>query len=229
MSIRHPGFFMALVTVPRIYRRISKYCLLVSLAILAVALAPAGFAQSEYPESSRFAGRQLRRVELLTSRGGKALLAPASGKPVVLIPVFASCPVTCPTILKDFEAGLSESKADLDRSKSRFEVFVVSFDPLDTVASFKSLVARQKLPRAWTYAVPAPGKNFREFEALLSDLDFRYRKLPGNAGGFAHPAGAYIFDDKGTVRRFLAQAEFTKEDIVNGIVGPGNTKHMDHR
>ncbi len=231
------------------FPRIHLSALMVFLTLIAGTWAPASFAGSEYPEASRFAGRQLRKVDLLTTTGGKASLAPERGKSVVLIPVFTSCPVTCPTILKDFEAALRESRTEL--AKAKFEVFVVSFDPLDTVGSFKSLVARQKLPRQWIYAVPAPGRNFGEFEALLADLDFRYRKLPGNAGGFAHPAGAYIFDDMGTVRRFLAQAEFTKEDIVDGIVGRNNTgsgspgkrgakysggvpagshtEHMDHR
>lgn len=202
--------------------RINLSGLLFVLAIVWAGLAPEGlFAQSDYPEATKYAGRSLRKVELVTMRTGKATIAPSSGKSTVLIPVFTSCPVTCPTILRDFQSALDEAKVDL--AKARFDVFVVSFDPMDTVASFKSLVTRQKLPREWNYAVAAPGKDFKEFELLLGDLDFRYRKLPGNAGGFAHPAGAYIFDDKGVVRRFLAQAEFTKEDIVDGIVGSRNS------
>lgn len=206
---------------------------------------------SDYPEASRFAGSQLRKVELLSSTGARISLAPAAGEASVLIPVFTSCPVTCPTILKDFQAALEEAKPALKGAK--FRVLVVSFDPADTLESFRSLVSRQKLPREWNYAIARPGKNFKDFESLLASLDFRYKKLPGSAGGFAHPAGAYIFDSSGMIRRFLAQAEFTGEDIVDGIVGsnsnrgpvrgkpvasPGNPgrisagshpEHMDHR
>lgn len=178
------------------------------------------FAGSAYPEADKFSGRQLRTIELTSSDGSRFTLGKNFGKPLVLIPVFTSCPVTCPMILKDFQASWRDALPAI--SKSGAKVVVVSFDPADTRASFKNMITRQKLPRDWIYAVASPGKNFKAFESLLADLDFRYFKLTGQGGGFAHPAGAYIFDGKGTVRRFLAQAEFTREDIVDAVNGPGN-------
>lgn len=218
----------------RMIRRLS-FCLASGLALASVQ----SFAASAYPEAEKFAGRQLRTIELTNSDGGRFTLAKNSGKPLVLIPVFTSCPLTCPMILKDFQASWNDAKIAMAGAGAK--VVVVSFDPADTRAAFKKLVARQKLPRDWIYAVASPGIGFKELESLLAELDFRYFKLTGQGGGFAHPAGAYIFDGKGTVRRFLAQAEFTREDIVNAINGPiaigssgrppsgSPAKHLEHR
>ncbi len=192
-----------------------------------------------YPEPAKFLGRSIRTTQLVNVDGKPFTLRPDSGKPIVLIPVFTSCPVTCPTILKEFQVSWAEALPSLATSGA--QVAVVSFDPADTRAGFKKLVSRQKLPKDWIYAVPKPGKDFKEFEALLADLDFRYFKLKGQGGGYAHPAGAYIFDGGGKAGRFLAQAEFTKEDIVNAVKGSavagsaggntsrGPTKRLDNR
>ncbi len=222
------------------------FCFVILMASGLALTSATSFADSAYPEAEKFSGRQLRTMELTTSDGSRFTLGKDSGKPLVLIPVFTSCPVTCPMILRDFQAAWRQAQPGI--SKSGAKVFVVSFDPADTGAAFKKLIPRQKLPRDWTYAVASSGQNFKALESLLADLDFRYFKLPGQGGGFAHPAGAYIFDGKGTVRRFLAQAEFTREDIVdavNGVNEPGKkpngigsaarpaaggvAKHMEHR
>lgn len=203
----------------RVTKRLMN-CFVIFLASGLALVSAKSFAGSAYPEAEKFSGRQLRTIELSSSDGSRFTLARNYGKPLVLIPVFTSCPVTCPMILRDFQASWREALPAI--SKSGAKVVVVSFDPADTRTSFKNLVTRQKLPRDWIYAVASPGNNFKAFESLLSDLDFRYFKLTGQGGGFAHPAGAYIFDGKGTVRRFLAQAEFTREDIVDAVNGPGN-------
>jgi cytochrome oxidase Cu insertion factor (SCO1/SenC/PrrC family) len=185
-------------------------------------------AESAYPEGAKYTGRELVDMRLLPV-AGKVInwkKDPAFiGKPLAIIPVFTSCPVTCPTILKEFQLAWQESEHAVKASGAR--VVVVSFDPADTKAAFKSLIARQKLPTDWTYAVAASKQDFKKLEAMLADFDFRYVKISGNGGGFAHPAGAYILDGAGKVRQFLAQAEFTKGDMTNAL--SGTAKRMEQR
>ncbi|MEY4630305.1 MAG: hypothetical protein RIQ81_425 [Pseudomonadota bacterium] len=184
-------------------------------------------AESAYPEQAKYEGRQLADIKLLNV-DGKALHlkkdAAFAGKPLVLIPVFTSCPVTCPTILKEFELAWTDYAKALAPAGAR--VVVVSFDPGDTRKGFKSLLARQKLPADWVYGVAASKSDFKRLEAMLADFDFRYVRLKGQGGGFAHPAGAYILDGEGKVRRFLAQAEFSKDDLTNAFASP---KRMEQR
>lgn len=184
-------------------------------------------AESAYPEEAKYSGRELTDIKLLNVDGKSIRLKKDSafaGKPLIIIPVFTSCPVTCPTILKEFEIAWDEfGKAS---APAGARVVVVSFDPGDTRAAFKSLLARQKLPGNWVYGVAASKQDFKKLETMLKDFDFRYARLKGQGGGFAHPAGAYILDGEGKVRRFLAQAEFTKDDLKNAFAGP---KRMEQR
>lgn len=189
--------------------------------------------RSPYPEEHVYSGYKLEPLGLKVWQPGQKKKSQhlkldgsdrkGSKENLVLIPVFTSCPVTCPTILKDFEAvlgGLGGMKGSpgstLDPAKLR--VVVVSFDPKDSVRSFAGLVTRQKLPSNWLYGVPSSKTEMTKLRAILAKLDFRYQTLPAD-GGFAHPAGAYIFDRQGKVTRFLAQAEFTPEDIVSAVNG----------
>lgn len=185
--------------------------------------------RSPYPEERVYSGYKIQPFMVrswqpnLKSKPRKIKLTPQMGvlknKNLVLIPVFTSCPVTCPTILKDFEGLLANISRGPALDPKKFQVVVASFDPADSIKSFESLVVRQKLPQDWLYVVPASRHEFKKFEMILTDLDFRYQKLPSGGGGFAHPAGAYIFDRQGIVKRFLAQSEFTPEDVASAIDG----------
>lgn len=103
-------------------------------------------------------------------------LSTLAGKPIVVSPVFTTCPHTCAQIT----GSLRDALTSIGEPGIGYHVLTFSFDPADGPAALREYRRRMNLPAGWTLAT-ATDENRRR---LLDAIDFNYEPLPD--GGFAH-------------------------------------------
>lgn len=115
-----------------------------------------------------------------------------AGHPVVISMFYGSCPMACPTLVRDIkklEQGLDPAtRADL-------RVLLVSFDPArDTPTALHAMAEAHAVDQArWHLA----RTNADEARALAGVLGIQYRRV--GTGEFAHSVVISILDRKGAV------------------------------
>ena len=139
-------------------------------------------------------GRAVGDYTLTDSNGNTFTLAEFRGKPLVISPVYASCPMVCPTTTQHLIKAVS--RAEKVFGPGRFNVLTVSFNPArDKPARLAAFRSQQDLPPDdWRIAV---GDEVTT-KKLMSDLGFSYR---ASAGGFDHITQTTILDSEGRVYR----------------------------
>jgi protein SCO1/2 len=131
---------------------------------------------------------------LVDADGNALTLAQFRGKPLVISPIYASCPMICPTTTQHLIKAVSRAQKVFGRD--RFAVLTVSFDPgRDTPARLAAFMSDQdvNLPN-WQIAVGDKTTT----ENLMADLGFSYR---ASAGGFDHVTQTTVLDGDGRVHR----------------------------
>ena len=147
------------------------------LLALAVLPAPAVLAQVAMPpDENRTRGQQVPDVELVGEDSTAFALSTLAGRPVIVSPIFTSCPHTCARITE----SLRDALAAIGEPGVGYQVLTVSFDPADGPAQLREYRERLSLPAGWKLAVASPAN----LGALLDAIDFNYLALP--EGGFAH-------------------------------------------
>lgn len=139
-------------------------------------------------------GRAVEDHALIDSDGNALTLAQFRGKPLVVSPVYASCPDICPTTTQHLLKAVSRAQKVF--GPDRFAVLTVSFDPRhDKPALLAAFMSEQgvDLPN-WRVAVGDQATT----EKFMADLGFSYR---AGAGGFDHVTQTTILDSEGRVHR----------------------------
>ena len=138
-------------------------------------------------------------------------------KPVLLAPVYYTCPMLCNLVLNGVETSLRAISLDPGRD---FEVVAFSFDHRDTpeVASRKRANYLQRYRRPNT----ANGWHFltgdeASIQALTAAIGFRYKFDP-STGQFAHASGVMILTPQGRLSRYFYGVEYTPRDLRLGLV-----------
>lgn len=128
------------------------------------------------PDEAKAVGRALPDVELTDDHGESFALSSLAGEPLVLSPVFTSCPYACVKItssLRDALIAIGSPGVD-------YHVVTLTFDPGDTVEDLHNYRQRFDLPPGWILA----RADSAALDTLLSTIDFHYSAVPG--GGFLH-------------------------------------------
>jgi protein SCO1 len=143
---------------------------------LAILFAASVAAQSP-PDEKKTIGTQMPDVELVADNDSTFRVGSMWGKPVIVSPIFTSCPATCSMITE----SLRDALRDVGEPGVGYEVLTISFDPADDSAAMRAYRERLGLPAGWRLAT-ASAENLTTF---LRAIDFNVTPLA--EGGFAHP------------------------------------------
>jgi cytochrome oxidase Cu insertion factor (SCO1/SenC/PrrC family) len=148
------------------------------IALILLVTAFAAHAQVPLPpDESRARGTRVPDVTLIDEDSTTFSLAALAGKPVLVSPMFTTCPTACPMITENLRDALKE----IGEPGVGYHVLSISFDPADGPAAMRAYREKMSLPEGWTLAVASPENR----KLLLDAIDFHYQPVPD--GGFAHP------------------------------------------
>ena len=197
----------------RIHRLIQCITMSAAIAVFPVAAQPQdpavspGVGRLAPPDDDAVFGREIPDVTLIDENGTTLRLRNWAGAPVLISPIFTSCPHVCPAIT----ASLRDATAAITGLGSTWQVLSVSFDPEDTIEDLQAFRDAQELPAEWTLAIAAP----EQLDALLGTLDFRYVALEG--GGFAHPSAVAVVDPEMRVSGYLHGLHYEEDDVRRAL------------
>ncbi len=139
-------------------------------------------------------GQTIEDYTLIDADGNALTLAEFRGKPLVVSPIYASCPDICPTTTQHLIKAVSRAQKVF--GPDRFAVLTVSFDPRrDKPPRLAAFMSEQGVDlHNWRIAVGDPATT----EKFMADLGFSYR---AGAGGFDHVTQTTILDSDGRVHR----------------------------
>lgn len=143
--------------------------------VLATLIATTAFAQTR-PDETKTIGTQMPDVTFVADNDSTFRLSKLWGKPVIVSPIFTSCPHTCGMITESLRDALRE----VGEPGVGYEVLTVSFDPADDSAAMRAYREQMSLPAGWRLATMAKD----DLSTFLAAMDFQITALEG---GFAHP------------------------------------------
>lgn len=155
------------------------------------------------PDLKSVLGSEVPDVTLIDEHGRTLRLHSLRGAPLLISPIFTSCPSACPAIT----ASLRAAAAGIDGLGETWNILSVSFDPEDTGEDLAAFREAEDLPPQWILATAAPG----QLAALLGALDFRTITLA--AGGFAHPSAVAVLDPDMRVSGYLYGLHYETNEV----------------
>lgn len=136
-------------------------------------------------------------------------------RPVVLVPAYFRCPMTCPLMLERLQQGLNGISYMVGED---FNCLVVSFDSSETAAAAAS--NRQLYLGGYTKPLTPAAKTGWEFlvspdsaaATLCGAVGFQYKYIP-ESGQYSHPAALIVLTSDGKVARYISGLDYTPQDI----------------
>lgn len=147
-------------------------------------------------------------------------------RPVVLVMMYTSCPVVCPTVIQETMAALNEIDFTLGE---QYRAVFVSFDPRDTpdVLATEREVSLMQYRRTRTKQMEAGftflGSSAQSARALGDALGFPFRYLP-DSREYSHATGIYLLTPDGRVSRFIGGLTYPAETVRLGLLEAGEGK-----
>jgi len=163
--------------------------------------------ESMRPDESVTIGKPALDTEFIDENGDAFRLSDLRGKPVVVSPIFTSCPHTCGMIT----SSLRDAVTAIGPPGDKYEVLTVSFDPADTPASLKAYREEQGLPAEWKLAV-GRGSAVNDF---LASLDFHFAAEAG--GGFSHANLVAILSPDQKISEYVYGVMFEEQEIRTAL------------
>src|SRR5579862_277451 len=144
-------------------------------------------------------------------------------KPVILAPVYYTCPMLCNMVLNGVASTLKA--ISLDPGKD-FEIVAVSFDPRDTPevaaakkASYLRRYHREGTDNGWHFLTG----DETSIQALTSAVGFKYT-FDKASGQFAHASAIMILTPQGKLSRYFYGVEYAPRDVRLGLVEASQNK-----
>ncbi|HUO85616.1 MAG TPA: SCO family protein, partial [Thermoanaerobaculia bacterium] len=198
-----------------------------ALALLAIVLfAPAAHAQSLFPRDVRDGVSIEQRIgaqipldlQFVDEAGRNVTLRNYFGdKPVILTPVYYSCPMLCNLVLDGLVKTASNLRFDIG---TEFEVVSVSFDPRETAemaASKKEIYTRRYGREGVTGGWHFLTGDALPIRQLMDSVGFRYA-WDSNLNQYAHAATIIVLTPEGKVARYFYGFEYDSRDLRLGLV-----------
>jgi protein SCO1/2 len=170
---------------------------------LSLVAAGAAAQVSNRPDEAKTIGTQMPDVTLVSDDSTTYRLSALWGKPVIVSPIFVTCPHTCSMITE----SLRDALAKIGEPGVGYEVLTVTFDPADDAAALRAYRERMGLSPAWRLATASAA----DIDTLLGALDFRVAPMEG--GGFAHPNLVAILSPDLTVSGYVHGVAYDAEEI----------------
>ncbi|HVR42070.1 MAG TPA: SCO family protein [Thermoanaerobaculia bacterium] len=198
------------------------------LLVLAFALAALPAAAQEYLSARGPAG--LANVEprinallpletVLHDESGKQVrLGDYFGdKPVVITPVYYSCPMLCGLVLDGLVSAIHEIPFKVGEE---YEIVTFSFDPRDGAEA--AAAKKERYTKKYGRPGSADGWHFltgdeASIRALTNALGFRYT-FDGKSGEFAHAAMVVVATPEGRISKYFWGIEYGPRDLRLGLV-----------
>lgn len=144
-------------------------------------------------------------------------------RPVLLVPVYYTCPMLCSQVLSGVVAGLRPLSLVPGRD---FEIVAFSFNPSETPADAtreRDLYTRRYSSRAgtagWHFLTGSP----ESIKAVTEAIGFHYR-YDAKLKIFVHGSGVMILTPGGKISRYLYGVEYEPKDLKLGLVEASNGK-----
>jgi protein SCO1 len=142
-------------------------------------------------------------------------------RPVLLVPVYYTCPMLCSQILSGLVAGLRPLSLVPGRD---FEIVAFSFNPSDTSADAareRNQYAHRYSPSAgtvgWHFLTGSPAS----IRALTEAIGFHYRYDPVSKI-FVHASGVMVLTPEGKIARYFYGVEYEPKDLKLGLIEASN-------
>jgi len=146
-----------------------------------------------------------------------------NGKPVVLAPVYYTCPMLCSEVLNGTASSLKPVKFDVGKE---FNVVTISIDPKDTpglaMSKKKMMMARYGRHGAdlgWHFLTG----DKENIDAVAKAVGWRYTYDP-RSGQYAHASAIMLLTPEGKVSRYFYGIEYSAKDIQFGIMDASQNK-----
>jgi protein SCO1 len=138
-------------------------------------------------------------------------------KPVLLAPVYYTCPMLCSQILSGVVAGLRPLRLKPGRD---FEIVAMSFDPADTPQA--AAAKRDQYSRSYSSKAGTNGWHFltgdqKAITAVTQAIGFHYRWDPAHKI-FVHASGIMLLTPQGRLARYFYGVEFEPKDLKLGLI-----------
>jgi len=155
------------------------------------------------PDEKKTLGTTVPDVTLVGEDSTTFALSTLAGKPIILNPIFTSCPYVCPQIT----TSLRDALAKIGEPGAGYQVLTISFDPADGPAALREYRKQVSLPAGWKLATGTP----EQVSALLGAIDFRY--VPLEEGGFVHANVIAVLSPALTVSGYVNGVEYSEADV----------------
>ncbi|MEO8216009.1 MAG: SCO family protein [Acidobacteriota bacterium] len=138
-------------------------------------------------------------------------------KPVILTPVYYSCPMLCNVVLDGLVSSIRDLRFDLGKE---YEIVTFSFDPKDTIAAAAD--KKDMLVKRYGRSGGAEGWHFLVSDqatiAKLTDaIGFRYA-YDEKVGQFAHGAMIAVLTPEGKIARYFFGIQFPPRDLRFALI-----------
>lgn len=145
------------------------------------------------------------------------------GKPVLLTPVYFTCPMLCSQILHGVVAGLRPLSI---RPGKDFEVVALSFDPHDTPEEARQ--KRDQYARSYSSKAGTAGWHFltgdqQAITQVMNAIGYHYR-WDAVHKMFVHASGVMVLTPDGHVARYLYGVEYEPKDLKLSLIEASNDK-----
>lgn len=134
------------------------------------------------------------------------------GKPVIVTMAYYACPMLCTVVLNGLSDGMRESGLELGKD---YNVLTVSIDPTETAklasdkrSRYLTALGVQSDNGGWRFFVGEGSQS----KALADAIGFQYY-YDEDRKEYAHPAGAFVLTEDGTISRYLYGIEFKPRDL----------------
>lgn len=197
--------------------------------LLALLVAAPLAAQQDYLAAKKPAGKakveqklnaQLPLAATFVDENGKTVRLGdyfESGKPVIITPVYYSCPMLCSLVLDGLVNSLHEIRFKMG---DEYEVVTFSFDPRDTP---QTAMGKKKIYTR-RYGRPGSEDNWHfltgdaaSIKELTDALGFRYTYDP-KTKQFAHAAMVVVATPEGRISRYFWGIDYKPRDLRLGLV-----------
>ena len=138
-------------------------------------------------------------------------------RPVLIAPVYYTCPMLCSQILSGVVSGLRPLSLVPGRD---FEIVAFSINPEETpedAAGKRDLYVRKysraAKPAGWHFLVGSQAS----IDAMTHAIGFHYRRDP-KTGMFIHASGVMIATPEGKLARYFYGVEYQPKDLKLGLV-----------
>jgi cytochrome oxidase Cu insertion factor (SCO1/SenC/PrrC family) len=155
------------------------------------------------PDEQSTVGMAVPDALLLDEHGDTLALYDLAGTPLILSPVFTTCPHACPAIT----SSLIDALDGLGGCGKTFNVLTLSFDSEDSPEKLREYRQRTGMPDEWVLATGTPD----QVNPVMEAVDFRFQALSG--GGFAHANAVVLLTPTLTVSGYLGGLMYSPEEV----------------